>query len=144
MRPLLLFALLLTSSAAFAEWQQFADRRDNDLGMTLYYEPESLIMGASRYAPHGAHRLKKPKVSILVIFSKSKPQFAWRATKFLWEANCKSDTVRLLASTDLTQMGGDDIHVAQEPYMEWMAVNDDGVKNSVYNLLCKNIKLDAK
>lgn len=81
---------------------------------------------------------------MLVIFSKSKLQFAWRATKFLWEANCKSDKVRLLASTDLTQMGRVDLHVVQEPYMECMAVNDDGVKNSVYHLLFKDIKLDAE
>ena len=140
MRSLLLLALLLMSSATFAEWRQFAEQRDNDLSMTLYYEPDSLIMGATRYEPNSPHKLKKPKVSVIVISSNSTPQFSWRARKFLWEANCTSKIVRLLASVDLTQMGQDIIHGAQEPYMEWMAVTDGGVKNSVYNLLCTDGK----
>jgi hypothetical protein len=140
MRSLFLFSLLLMSSAAFAEWHQFAEQRDQDLSMTLYYEPDSLIMGATRYEPNNPHKLKKPKVSIMVIFSKSRPQFAWRASKFLWEANCAAKKVRLLASVDLTQMGQDTIHGVQEPYLEWMAAADGGVKNSVYNLLCADIK----
>ncbi len=144
MRPLLLIALLLIHSAAFAEWHQFAERRDNDLSMTLYYEPDSLIMGASRYAPQGSNKLKKPKVSTIVIFSKSNPQFSWLAIKFLWEANCTSQKIRLLASIELTQMGRAIIHGVQEPYMEWLAASDDGVRNSVYNLLCTDIKRNAE
>lgn len=144
MRYLLLLGLSLLSSAAFAEWHQFADKSENDIGMTLYYEPESLIMGASRYAPHGGNKLKKPKVSILVIFSKSKPQFSWRATKFLWEANCSVQKVRLLASIEITQMGPDIIQAAQEPYMEWVAATEGGIKNSVFRLLCTDIKTDAQ
>ena len=144
MRSLLLLALLLMSPAAFAEWHQFAERRDNDLSMVLYYEPDSLIMGATRYEPRSPHKLDKPKVSIMVIFSKSKPQFSWRAIKFLWEANCTVKKVRLLASVDLTQMGQDLIHGVVEPYMEWMTVNDGDVKNAVYNLLCADVKRDVK
>jgi len=144
MRSLTLLVLLLMSPAAFAEWHQFDERRDNDLSIVLYYEPESLIMGATRYEPRSPHKLDKPKVSIMVIFSKSKPQFSWRASKFLWEANCPSKKVRLLASVDFTQMGKDLAHEVNEPYMEWMAAADGGVKNSVYNLLCADLKKDAK
>ncbi len=144
MRSLFLIGLLLMSPAAFAEWHQFDERRDNDLSIVLYYEPESLIMGATRYEPRSPHKLDKPKVSIMVIFSKSKPQFSWRASKFLWEANCPSKKVRLLASVDFTQMGKDIAHEANEPYMEWTAAADGGVKNSVYNLLCAEMKKDAK
>ena len=144
MRSLLLLALLLMSPAAFAEWHQFAERRDNDLSMVLYYEPDSLIMGATRYEPKNPHKLDKPKVSVMVIFSKSKPRFSWRASKFLWEANCTSQKVRLLASVDFTQMGQDLIHGVVEPYMEWMAADDGGVKNSVYSLLCLDVKGNGK
>lgn len=140
MRSLFLLASLLMSSTAFAAWHQFAEQRDNDLSMTLYYEPNSLIMGATRYEPNSPHRMKKPKVSIMVIYSTSTPQFSWRARKFLWEANCTSNMVRLLASVDLTQMGQDIIHGAQEPYMEWITAADGGVKNSIYNLLCTDVK----
>lgn len=144
MRPLFLFVLLLMSSTACAEWRQFAELRDNDLSVALYYEPDSLIMGATRYQPHGQNKLKKPKVSILEIFSKSNPQFSWRATKLLWEANCNTNKVRLLASIDLTQMGRDVIHGVQAPYMEWMAATDDDQKKSVHKLLCVDIKGDAE
>ena len=144
MRYLLLLALLLTGSVAYAEWHQFAERRDDDLSVALYYEPDSLVMGASRYDPNSSHKLKKPKVSVMVIFSRSKPQFSWRASKLLWEANCSSTKIRLLASVELTQMGPDVIREVNEPYMEWMAANDGGVKNSVYNLLCLNTKGDDK
>jgi hypothetical protein len=144
MRTLFLIALLLMSATAFAEWHQFAEQHDNDLSIVLYYEPESLIMGATRYEPRSPHKLDKPKVSIMVIFSKSKPQFSWRASKFLWEANCPSKKVRLLASVDFTQMGKDIAHEANEPYMEWTAAADGGVKNSVYNLLCADMKKDPK
>ncbi|MEO0315273.1 MAG: hypothetical protein RI928_1729 [Pseudomonadota bacterium] len=144
MRSLTLLALLLTSPAAFAEWHQFAEQRDNDLSMALYYEPDSLVMGASRFDPNSPHKLKKPKVSVMVIFSRPKPQFSWRASKFLWEANCPSQKIRLLASVDFNQMGQDLAHGVNENYMEWMAAADGGVKNSVYNLLCADLKKDAK
>ncbi len=144
MRSLTLLALLLMSHTAFAEWHQFAEQRDNDLSMALYYEPDSLVMGASRFDPNSPHKLKKPKVSVMVIFSRSKPQFSWRASKFLWEANCPSQKIRLLASVDFTQMGQDLAHEVNENYMEWMAASDGGVKNSVFNLLCADLKKDAK
>lgn len=140
MRFLFLLAMLLMSPAAFAEWRQFAERNDQDLSMSLYYEPDSLIMGATRYEAHNPNKLKKPKVSIMVIFSRSKPQFSWRAAKFLWEANCAGKKVRLLASVEFAQMGKDFIPAAQEPYMEWMAASDDSIKNSVFELLCTDIK----
>ena len=144
MRSLLLLALLLISPAAFSEWHQFAEQRNNDLSLALYYEPDSLIMGASRFDPNSPHKLKKPKVSVMVIFSRPKPQFSWRASKFLWEANCPLKKIRLLASVDFTQMGQDLAHEVNEPYMEWMAAADGGVKNSVYNLLCADAKKDGK
>ena len=144
MRTLFLIALLLMSPAAFAEWHQFAEQHDNDLSMALYYEPDSLIMGTSRFDLNSPHKLKKPKVSVMVIFSRPKPQFFWRASKFLWEANCPSKKIRLLASVDFTQMGDDRSHAVNEPYMEWMAAADGGVKNSVYNLLCADLKKDTK
>jgi len=144
MRSLLLLALLMMNPAAFAEWHHFAEQRDNDLSMTLYYEPDSLVMGASRFDPNSPHKLKKPKVSVMVIFSRPKPQFFWRASKFLWEANCPSKKIRLLASVNFTQMGDDLSREVNEPYMEWMAAADGGVKNSVYDLLCTHVKGDAK
>ena len=69
---------------------------------------------------------------------KKKPQFAWRATKFLWEANCVSKTVRVLASMDVTQMGQEIILPIPEPYMEWALASDGSAKGHVYNLLCMN------
>jgi len=136
MRPLLFIALLLINSAAFAEWRQFAELNDDDLSTTFYYEPASLIMGATRYERDSPHRIKKPKVSIMAIFYKQKPQFGWRATKFLWEANCVSKVVRLLASVHVTQMGQDVVLATPEPYMEWIPVSGNGVNTQVYNLLC--------
>jgi hypothetical protein len=41
-------------------------------------------------------------------------------------------------------MGQDLTHEVNEPYMEWMAAADGGVKNSVYDLLCTHVKGDAK
>jgi len=144
MRYLLLLASLLSGSAAYAEWHQFGEQRDNELTIALYYEPDSLIMGASRFSPNGSHKLKKPKVSVIAIFSRSNPQFSWRASKLLWEANCSSQKIRLLASVELTQMGQNLAHEVNEPFMEWTAATDGGVKNSVYNLLCVDVKGDAK
>lgn len=72
----------------------------------------------------------------MAFFYKKKPQFAWRATKFLWEANCVTKTVRVLASVPVTQMGQDIIPVSEEPYMEWRAASDSGTKSHIYNLLC--------
>lgn len=124
-RATILLALLLLSPLAGAEWRQLAESDDGDVHMVSYYEPGSLI------------RAKKPKVSIMVIFSKSAPQFSWRASKFLWEANCFSKQIRLLASVDFTQMGRETIPAMQGPYTEWVPPDDGTDKLSVYNLLCK-------
>jgi hypothetical protein len=136
MRALLLILFLLINPSAFAEWRQFGELNENDLSMTFYYEPGSLIMGATRYERDSPNKIKKPKVSIMAFFYKKKPQFAWRATKFLWEANCVTKTVRVLASVPVTQMGQDIIPVSEEPYMEWGAASDSGTKSHIYNLLC--------
>lgn len=74
----------------------------------------------------------------MAFFYKKKPQFAWRATKFLWEANCVAKTVRVLASMDVTQMGQEIILPSPEPYMEWAVASDGSAKGHVYNLLCMN------
>ena len=136
MRALLLIICLLANPSAFAEWRQFGELSEDDLNMTFYYEPGSLIMGATRYERDSPNKIKKPKVSIMAFVYKKKPQFAWRATKFLWEANCVSKTVRVLASIEVTQMGQDIIPVSEEPYMEWGAASGNGAKSHVYNLLC--------
>ena len=138
MRSLLLIALLLINPSAFAEWRQFGELSEDDLSMTFYYEPSSLIMGATRYERDSPNKIKKPKVSIMAFVYKQKPQFAWRATKFLWEANCVAKTVRVLASMDVTQMGQEIILPSSEPYMEWAVASDGGAKGHVYNLLCMN------
>jgi hypothetical protein len=140
MRPLMLIVFLLINSPAFAEWRQFAELNESDVSTTFYYEPRSLIMGATRYESVSPNKIKKPKVSIMAFFYKQKPQFAWRATKFLWEANCVSKTVRLLASADVTQMGQEIILATPEPYMEWAAASDGDTKGHVYNLLCADIQ----
>lgn len=140
MRPLMLFALLLINSPAFAEWRQFAELNEDDVSMTFYYEPRSLIMGATRYESVSPNKIKKPKVSIMTFFHQQKPQFAWRATKFLWEANCVSKTVRLLASADITQMGQQIILATPEPYMEWAAASDGVTKGHVFHLLCADVQ----
>jgi hypothetical protein len=108
MRSIFLLLLLFLSPLASAEWRQFAQQNDGDLSMVSYYDPASLI------------RAQKPKISIMVIFSTPAPKFSWRATKFLWEANCFSKQIRLLASADFTQMGPDIIPMMQDPYTEWM------------------------
>ena len=125
MRSIFLLLLLFLSPLASAEWRQFAEQNDGDLSMVSYYEPASLV------------RAKKPKISIMVIFSTPAPKFSWRATKFLWEANCFSKKIRLLASADFTQMGPDIIPMMQDPYIEWMPPDDGSGKIHVYNLLCK-------
>ena len=48
MRALLLIVFLLINPSAFAEWRQFGELSEDGLGMTFYYEPGSLIMGATR------------------------------------------------------------------------------------------------
>ena len=138
MRTLLLVVLFLMSSSTFAEWRQFGELDEDGLSMTFYYEPGSLIMGATRYERDSPHKIKKPKVSIMAFVYKQKPQFAWRATKFLWEANCVAKTVRVLASMDVTQMGQEIILPSSEPYMEWAVASDGSAKGHVYNLLCMN------
>ena len=125
MRAMFLLFLLLFSPLASAEWRQFAERNDGDISMASYYDPGSLI------------RAKKPKISIMVIFSTPAPKFSWRASKFLWEANCFSKQIRLLASVDFTQMGPEIIPAAQDPYTEWMPPDDGSGKIHVYNLLCR-------
>jgi len=125
MRAIVVILLLFISPLALAEWRQFAERTDDELSIVSYYEPASLI------------RSRKPKISILVILSKPAPQFSWRATKFLWEANCFSKQIRLLASAEFTQMGQEIIPAAQDPYIEWMLPDDGSGKIHVYNLLCK-------
>ena len=125
MRSIFLLLLLFLSPLASAEWRQFAQQNDGDLSMVSYYDPASLI------------RAKKPKISIMVIFSTPAPKFSWRATKFLWEANCFSKQIRLLASADFTQMGPDIIPMMQDPYSEWMPPDDGSGKIHVYNLLCR-------
>ncbi len=125
MRSTFLLLLLFLSPLASAEWRQFAEQNDGDLSMVSYYEPASLI------------RAKKPKISIMVIFSTPAPTFSWRATKFLWEANCFSKKIRLLASADFTQMGPDIIPAVQDTYTEWMPPDDGSGKIHVYNLLCR-------
>lgn len=125
MRAIFLLFLLLFSPLASAEWRQFAERNDGDISMVSYYDPGSLI------------RAKKPKISIMVIFSTPAPKFSWRASKFLWEANCFSKQIRLLASVDFTQMGPEIIPALQDPYTEWMPPDDGSGKIHVYNLLCR-------
>jgi hypothetical protein len=125
LRATILLSLLLLSPLASAEWRQLAERDDGDVHMVSYYEPGSLI------------RAKKPKISIMVIFSKPAPRFSWRASKFLWEANCFSKQIRLLASVDFTQMGREASPAMEGPYTEWMPPDDDTGKIHVYNLLCK-------
>ena len=125
LRATILLSLLLLSPLASAEWRQLAERDDGDVHLVSYYEPGSLI------------RAKKPKISIMVIFSKPAPRFSWRASKFLWEANCFSKQIRLLASVDFTQMGREAIPAMEGPYTEWMPPDDDTGKIHVYNLLCK-------
>jgi hypothetical protein len=125
MRYILPLLLILMSASASAEWRQLAERDEGDVHMVSYYEPASLI------------RARKPKISIMVIFSRAAPQFGWRATKFLWEANCFSKQIRLLASVDFTQMGRDIIPAIQDPYTEWMPPDDGTSKIHVYNLLCR-------
>lgn len=124
MRALLSLILLTLCPWASAEWRELAEHRDGDLSMTSYFEPASLI------------RSRKPKISVLVIFSRPAPQFSWRATKFLWEANCRSKQVRLLASVDFTQMGHDILPVTTDPYVEWISPDDGTSKTEVYRLLC--------
>ena len=136
MRALLLIVFLLINPSAFAEWRQFGELSEDGLSMTFYYEPGSLIMGATRYERDSSNKIKKPKVSIMAFVYKQKPQFGWRATKFLWEANCVAKTVRVLASIDVTQMGQEIIPASPEPYMEWIAASESGAKSHVYNLLC--------
>lgn len=125
MRAILPLLLLLLSPLASAEWRQLAERDDGNVHMVSYYEPASLV------------RARKPKISIMVIFSTTTPQFGWRASKFLWEANCFSKQIRLLASVDFTQMGQDIIPAMQDPYTEWMPPDDGTGKIHVYNLLCR-------
>lgn len=125
MRSIVLLMLFVISPLACAEWRQFAERTEGELNVVSYYEPGSLI------------RSKKPKISIMVIFSTPAPHFSWRATKFLWEANCFSKQVRLLASVDFTQMGDAIVPAAPDPYIEWMPPDDGSGKIHVYNLLCR-------
>ena len=125
LRATILLLLLLLSPLASAEWRQLAESDDGDVHMVSYYEPGSLI------------RAKRPKVSVMVIFSKPAPHFSWRATKFLWEANCFSQQIRLLASVDFTHMGREPIPPMEGPYTEWMPPDDGTDKGNVYNLLCK-------
>jgi hypothetical protein len=127
LRATILLSLLLLSPLAGAEWRHLAERDDGDVHMVSYYEPVSLI------------RAKKPKISIMVIFSKSAPHFGWRATKYLWEANCFSKQIRLLGSVEFSQMGSEAIPVIEDPYTEWMPPDDGSGKIHVYNLLCKGI-----
>ena len=125
LRGTILLSLLFLSPSARAEWRQLTERDDGDVHIVSYYEPGSLV------------RAKKPKISIMVILSKSAPHFSWRASKFLWEANCFSKQVRLLASVDFTQMGREVIPDMEGPYTEWMPPDDGTEKIDVYNLLCK-------
>jgi len=125
LRATILLSLLLLSPLGRAEWRQLTESDDGDVHMVSYYEPGSLI------------RAKKPKISIMVIFSKPAPQFSWRVSKFLWEANCFSKQIRLLASVDFTQMGREAIPAMEGPYTEWMPPDDGTDKISVYNLLCR-------
>ncbi len=125
MRTIFILLLCFLSPVASAEWRQLAEREDGDISMVSYYEPASLV------------RAKKPKISIMVIFSTPAPKFSWRASKFLWEANCFSKQIRLLASVDFTQMGPDIVPTAQDPYTEWMPPDDGSGKIHVYNLLCR-------
>jgi len=125
LRATILLSLLLLSPLGRAEWRQLTESDDGDVHMVSYYEPGSLI------------RAKKPKISIMVIFSKPAPQFSWRVSKFLWEANCFSKQIRLLASVDFTQMGREAIPAMEGPYTEWMAPDDGTDKLNVYNLLCR-------
>jgi len=125
LRATILLSLLLLSPLSRAEWRQLTESDDGDVHMVSYYEPGSLI------------RAKKPKISIMVIFSKPAPQFSWRVSKFLWEANCFSKQIRLLASVDFTQMGREAIPAMEGPYTEWMPPDDGTDKIYVYNLLCR-------
>jgi len=125
MRAILLLVMLLLSPLAGAEWRHLAESDDGDVHIVSYYEPGSLI------------RAKKPKVSIMTIFSKSAPHFGWRATKYLWEANCFSKQIRLLGSVEFTHMGSEAIPPNEGPYTEWMLPDDANDKIHVYNLLCK-------
>lgn len=125
MRVILLLVMLMLSPLAGAEWRQLTESDDGDVHMVSYYEPGSLI------------RSRKPKISIMVIFSKSVPQFSWRATKYLWEANCFSKQIRLLGSVEFTHMGRETIPPIEDPYIEWMPPDDVNGKIHVYNLLCR-------
>jgi len=125
MRVILLLLMLMLSPFAGAEWRQLAESDDGDVHTVSYYEPGSLI------------RAKKPKISIMVIFSKSAPQFSWRATKYLWEANCFSKQIRLLGSVEFSHMGRETIPPIEDPYTEWMPPDDSNGKIHVYNLLCR-------
>ena len=125
MRVILLLLMLMLSPLAGAEWRQLTESDDGDVHMVSYYEPGSLI------------RSRKPKISIMVIFSKSAPQFSWRATKYLWEANCFSKQIRLLGSVEFTHMGRETIPPIEDPYTEWMPPDDGNGKIHVYNLLCR-------
>ncbi len=125
LRATILLSLLLLSPLGRAEWRQLTERDDGDVHIVSYYEPGSLV------------RAKKPKISIMVILSRPAPQFSWRASKFLWEANCFSKQIRLLASVDFTQMGREAIPDMEGPYTEWMPPDDGTDKIDVYNLLCK-------
>jgi hypothetical protein len=125
MRVILLLLMLMLSPLAVAEWRQLTESDDGDVHMVSYYEPGSLI------------RSRKPKISIMVIFSKSAPQFSWRATKYLWEANCFSKQIRLLGSVEFTHMGRETIPPIEDPYTEWMPPDDVNGKIHVYNLLCR-------
>ena len=122
---ILLLMMLLLSPVAGAEWRQLAEIDDGDVHMVSYYEPGSLV------------RSRKPKISIMVIFSKSAPHFGWRASKYLWEANCFSKQIRLLGSVEFTHMGNETIPPIEDPYTEWMPPNDGNAKNHVYKLLCE-------
>lgn len=125
MHSIFVFILLIFSPLASAEWRQFAERTEGNISMSSYFEPRSLI------------RAKKPKVSVMVIFSTPAPEFSWRATKFLWEANCFSEQIRLLASVDFTNIGNDITTAVQDSYTEWTLPDDGSGKIHIYNLLCK-------
>ena len=114
----------MLSPIAHAEWRELAIHSEKEVTVVSYYDPKSLVRGNTR------------KVSTLIIFSRPAPSFGWRATKFLWEADCVSHQLRLRASAEFTEMGAHISSVFDDLYLVWVPAEDGETKESIYKLIC--------
>ncbi len=116
--------LLVLSPLAQAEWRELSVGHEHEVTVVSYYDPRSLVQGHTR------------KVSTLIIFSRPAPSFGWRATKFLWEADCVSHRLRLRASADFTEMGIHIPSILDHQYAVWVPAEDGDTKESIFKLIC--------